>query len=413
MAQSKAHVSTSTSIVSSTSSQISIYAGERKLRRISAWLLLIFLLSGELGAVWDREWHAFVGRDQFWTPPHTLIYSSVAGAGLLALMIVLLETIRYRQKKSGVDDTSTVSILRYFHAPLGFSVLGFGALLPLIAAPLDNYWHELYGIDIALWAPFHMMGVTGALVGILGIIYIFASEASIARQAKEQQKTFLGIPLLEFGAILVMASFLNFVLTGFLQFPLVTIGIVDISTYPLPLVMGSALFMISTVRLTHKPGSAMLLTLLLLLHTLLVELFVPWAIRVVAIQQELSYRPPGTAPYFRWEYALVPLALLISSLIVDGYTYWQIRHKGKVVSSSLNASILGAIIAPPIFLLTPLILGDYSPYTPVFLLEPDLPVNLGLMVFIVVFSIVVALIAGAIGGWIGSDFGDIWRWSKR
>src|SRR5205814_4521065 len=47
-------------------------AGERKLRRVSAWLMLFFLIQGELGAVWDREWHAYVGRDQFWTPPHTL-----------------------------------------------------------------------------------------------------------------------------------------------------------------------------------------------------------------------------------------------------------------------------------------------------------------------------------------------------
>ena len=411
MAQSKTQGPTP--IVSDTLPQISTYAGERKLRRITAWLLLIFLISGELGAVWDREWHAFVGRDQFWTPPHTLIYSSVAGAGLLALIIVLLETSRYRKKSPGVDNTSTVGIFGYFHAPLGFSVLGFGALLPLIAAPLDNYWHELYGIDISLWAPFHMMGVTGALVAILGMIYIFASEAAIAREAKLPQKTFLGIPLLEFGAILVMASFLNFVLTGFLQFPLVTIGTVNISTYPLPLIMGSAFLMISAVRLTHKPGAATLLTLLLLLHTLVVELFVPWAIRVAATQQGLSYRPPGTAPYFRWEYALVPLALLVSALIVDGYTYWQIRRKGKVISSSLSASILGVIIAPPIFLLAPLILGGYSPYSPVFLPEPGLPMDTGLMIFIVALSVVVALVAGAAGGWIGSDFGDIWRWSKR
>jgi hypothetical protein len=411
MAQSEAHATTS--MVSNASSHTLLYVGERKLRRVSAWLLLLFLLSGELGAVWDREWHAFVGRDQFWTPPHTLIYSSVAGGGLLALVIVLLETYRYYKRRPGVDATSTVSIIRIFHAPLGFSVLGFGATLPLIAAPLDNYWHELYGIDIALWAPFHMMGVTGALVAILGMIYIFASEAAIARQSEESQKAFLGLPLLEFGAILAMAGFLNFILTGFLQFPLVTIGMVDISTYPLPLLMGGACFTISAVRLTRKPGSATLLVFCLLMHTLLVELFVPWAIRTAVEQQGLAYRQPGFIPYFRWEYALVPLALLISALIVDGYTYWQIRHRGKVRSSSLSASILGVIMTPPIFLLTPFILGGYSPYTPVFLPHPGLPVDPQQMVFIVVLSVIVALFAGGFAGWLGSDFGDIWRWSKR
>src|SRR5579883_3155592 len=80
--------------LSTTSSHIAPLQGlydraERRLRRISAWLILFFLLQGELGAVWDREWHAYVGRDQFWTPPHTLIYSCVSGAGLVALFFLL------------------------------------------------------------------------------------------------------------------------------------------------------------------------------------------------------------------------------------------------------------------------------------------------------------------------------------
>src|SRR6266702_1629499 len=85
-------------------------AGERKLRRVSGWLMLFFLVQGELGAVWDREWHAFVGRDQFWTPPHTLIYSCVSGAGLIALFMVLCETYRYRLNSAGVNDESTISV---------------------------------------------------------------------------------------------------------------------------------------------------------------------------------------------------------------------------------------------------------------------------------------------------------------
>src|SRR5882672_10050471 len=90
--------------------QASPLAGERKLRRVSAWLLLFFLIQGELGAVWDREWHAYVGRDQFWTPPHTLIYSSVSGAGLIALALVLISTWRYYKGRPGANDTSTIPI---------------------------------------------------------------------------------------------------------------------------------------------------------------------------------------------------------------------------------------------------------------------------------------------------------------
>ena len=38
---------------------------ERYLRRTAAWVLLFFLLQGQLGSIWDREWHYFVGRDWF------------------------------------------------------------------------------------------------------------------------------------------------------------------------------------------------------------------------------------------------------------------------------------------------------------------------------------------------------------
>src|SRR5205085_10171398 len=122
---------------------------ERYLRRTAAWVMLFFLLQGELGAIWDREWHYYVGRDWFWTPPHTLIYSCVTGAGMIALAVVLADTVRYYRGTPGVDDTSTVRIFKVFHAPLGFIIAGFGALQALASAPLDNYWHELYGIDVA------------------------------------------------------------------------------------------------------------------------------------------------------------------------------------------------------------------------------------------------------------------------
>ncbi|GHO83381.1 hypothetical protein [Dictyobacter formicarum] len=386
---------------------------ERRLRRISAWLLLFFLLQGELGAVWDREWHAYVGRDQFWTPPHTLIYSCVAGAGLLALAVVLVETFRYRHHVPGVDDTSTVPVLHFFHAPLGFSVLGFGALLALIAAPLDNYWHELYGIDIALWAPFHMMGVTGGLIGMLGMVYVFASEAAIERQSGSTPRRFLGLTALELGIIMAMGSIMNYVLTGFLQFPVITIGTIHISTYPLPLVAGCVMFMLAALRTTQKVGIATFLTFILFLHTLVVELFVPWAIRTAVEQQDIPYRLANQIPEFRLDYALLPAAFLLSAVILDVVAYRRARKTGSPNSPMLQTIIQGAIVTLPIVLFTPLILRDYTPYAPVFLPEKGVPFDPVQMAGIVIISLLIAMAIGALGAWLGEDFGDIWRWSKR
>ncbi|GCE27430.1 hypothetical protein KDA_29140 [Dictyobacter alpinus] len=411
MAQSKVHSTQSTKAHALTPG--TTLTQERKIRQVSAWLLLFFLLQGELGAVWDREWHAYVGRDQFWTPPHTLIYTCVSGAGLLALAIVLWETLRYRRHVPEVDDTSTVAIFRFFHAPLGFSVLGFGALLSLISAPLDNYWHELYGIDIALWAPFHMMGVTGGLIGMLGMVYVFASEAAIQRESPTQPRRYFGLTALELGIVLTMGSILNYVLTGFLQFPIVTIGTVHISTYPLPLVAGCLLFMIAVIRSTQKVGTATLLIFILTVHTIVVELFVPWAIRTAADVQGIPYRLPDQIPYFRLDYAFLPIAFLLSAIIIDVLAYRHKRKTGSPNTSMRQTVIVGALAALPIVLLTPLVLREYTAYAPVFLPEKGIPVEPGQMITIVIVSVLIAMGCGALGAWLGEDFGDIWRWSKR
>jgi hypothetical protein len=95
------------------------HIAERRLRRIGAWLMLVLALQAELGLAWDRNWHDLVGRNEFFTPPHIMLYSGIAGSGPIALFVVLIDTYRYYHNKPGVDDNSTVNLLHYFHAPLG------------------------------------------------------------------------------------------------------------------------------------------------------------------------------------------------------------------------------------------------------------------------------------------------------
>src|SRR5260370_32927865 len=116
---------------------------ERRLRQVSAWLILYLLLQAELGLAWDRQWHDLVGRDQFWIPPHIMIYTGIGAAGLIALGLELTDTFRYLRKAAGVDDTSTIGVLWLFHAALGFVLLGFGAPIGLLTGPFENYLHQL------------------------------------------------------------------------------------------------------------------------------------------------------------------------------------------------------------------------------------------------------------------------------
>lgn len=387
---------------------------ERNLRRAAAWMMLFFLLQGELGAIWDREWHFFVGRDWFWTPPHTLIYSSVSGAGIVALVVVLTDTVRYYRGVPGVNDTSTIPVFKFFHAPLGFVIAGFGTVVALTAAPLDNYWHNLYGIDIAMWAPFHMMGITGGVIGILGMIYVFSSEAAIQRDQREagtQRARFLGFSLLEWGALFIAAGMINFTFIGFLQFPIATFGLLHIPSYPLPLAVCGSFALIGVMRLTQRPGTATLVVFLAMLHTLAEGLFVPWAIRTAVALQGLSYRVPQV-PYFNVTDALLPLMFLASALIVDGVALWRQRRDQPLNVTLLGVLLLGIIVTLPQLVTVPWVLAGSLNIPLYFLVWSGTTIPADLRLQAALIAIPVILACGITGAFMGATFGDIWRWNK-
>src|SRR5579859_6915802 len=79
------------------------WLSERWIRQGSSILILYLLLQAELGLAWDRNWRDLVGRDRFWMPPHILLYTGVGGSGLVALIVIFVETIRYARKLDGVE----------------------------------------------------------------------------------------------------------------------------------------------------------------------------------------------------------------------------------------------------------------------------------------------------------------------
>src|SRR5579862_119100 len=94
----------------------------REGRRRLIWLCLSLWIGiqGIFGLAWDIQWHAAIGRDRFWTPPHTAMYVAVALGGLLSLYIVLTTTWRYRHGDPAINDLTTSRFFGFFHAPAGF-----------------------------------------------------------------------------------------------------------------------------------------------------------------------------------------------------------------------------------------------------------------------------------------------------
>ena len=385
---------------------------ERRIRQVSAWMVLCLLLIAEFGLAWDRRWHDMVGRDQFWIPPHIMMYTGVAGAGLIALCVVLVETLRYFQKKAGVNDSSTVNVLWFFHAPLGFILLGFGMLIDAVAAPLDNYWHVLYGVDVTFWAPFHLMGHLGAIIGVLGIIYAFASEAAYERQVEHPSPRLLGLNGPERGIVVLLAAFQEVVLPALTAFIPIVLGPVQLITYPLILVLAASLFPISLYLCIRKPGITLLMILILWPLSLATETLTPLALRFMVARLGLTYRL-GHEPVFDVTIAMLPLIYLICALMVEAAASWQ-RRSGEARNDELRGAwLLGVLMAVPAVLIPPGIAHAFSLVAPAIPLPPDVVHVLEPGWLAMLLTLPIAMLVGAIMASLGTVFGDIWHWNKR
>src|SRR5919109_124868 len=138
------------------------------IRRAAVWALLLAKLTAGWGLGWDIRWHVLIGRDSFWIPPHVLTYASVSAAVLIAFGVLAAETWLARGGRAPVD---TVRVLGMVGTP-GFHLVWLGMAPLVLAAPIDDLWHRLFGIDVTLWSPPHLLGLAGAQVNSVGCLLI-------------------------------------------------------------------------------------------------------------------------------------------------------------------------------------------------------------------------------------------------
>jgi hypothetical protein len=385
---------------------------ERRLRRRSAILMLYFLFQAEFGLAWDRSWHDYLGRNDFWIPPHIMSYSGLAITGLVALILVLIETARYYQRKPGVDDSSTIRVLRVFTAPTGFVMVGFGTLIDLIAAPLDNYWHSLYGIDVTLWSPFHLLGLTGSIFAGVGLIYVFASEAAIARTSEHVPRRLFGLNAPEWMALFFFAvlSALSFI--GLTAFKPVALDAVPVITYPAALAFPAAFCLSGAAQLTRKVGSASLVALFVWAIAPLVQLFVWWALHTASNFWHIPFRG-GQAPVLNVVFMILPLYFLLCALLLDGVFAWQNRQKGAK-SPLRHAWLLGLLMAIIAVFVPTAIARLLHLLAPGFAFPPDVYQALLIDTIwpTVLLGLPLTLLVGILSALAGSALGAKWYWIK-
>jgi hypothetical protein len=123
----------------------------------------VSLLTAVFGMYWDISIHIDNGRDPgpLANPAHYFILAGLFGifsAGFFAMVLP-------EEKPSSV----AVRIGRDWWAPLGGVLICACGAFSLIGFPLDDIWHRLFGQDVTLWGPTHLMLIGGAAMTLVGI----------------------------------------------------------------------------------------------------------------------------------------------------------------------------------------------------------------------------------------------------
>lgn len=286
------------------------------------------------GTAWDIQWHTDVGRDRVLTLPHVLMLSGIMMAGISSLLLILRESYRVWR---GLSAPSPDSVrLLGFHAPLGLAVAGFGALSSAIAFPLDDYWHTLYGIDVTLWAPFHVMIISGMIMAGLGSLYTqIAALGRIApgRGRVAAQAGFAALLALTLATLLLLLPQAN-VAEGLVQ-----IGGYDVVLYPLLVAFALPLGLISVLWVTRQPGMATLLALVFMALRQVLFWLIPWVMDLTVAAEGLSYR--ATAANVVITPFAYPAGIVLAALLLDG-VYLLARRRGR---NSMRAVLIAGGVA--------------------------------------------------------------------
>lgn len=133
------------------------------------------LLLAFLGFLWDVSIHIDKGRDEgpLANPSHYLILGGLFGiftAGFVACVLPLEKPSR-----------SAVRIVGNWYAPLGGVVMTTCGLFALIGFPLDDVWHRIFGQDVTLWGPTHLMLIGGAAMTLVGIAILLVEAGRAGR----------------------------------------------------------------------------------------------------------------------------------------------------------------------------------------------------------------------------------------
>ncbi len=128
---------------------------------------MLALMTALLGMYWDISLHITHGRDEgpLANIAHYPILIGLFGifaAGLIALTMPVGE-------KPG---PAPLRVTRTWYVPAGGALVAGAGFYALIGFPLDDVWHRIFGQDVTLWGPTHLMLIGGAGLSLVGMLVL-------------------------------------------------------------------------------------------------------------------------------------------------------------------------------------------------------------------------------------------------
>jgi hypothetical protein len=143
------------------------------------------LLTAVFGMYWDISLHIDDGRDPgpLANPAHYFILFGLFGifaAGFLAIVLP--------KERTG---PTAIRIQEDWYAPLGGVLVMACGAFSLVGFPMDDVWHRLFGQDVTLWGPTHLMLIGGASMTLVGlsVLLIEGSRANAAAGHPDREQS--------------------------------------------------------------------------------------------------------------------------------------------------------------------------------------------------------------------------------